>query len=175
MHTSATYGTCDMWNYALEWYQVVLGCLRVHKNVFTKIPISEVNFSHSRKIAILRFGPNCTHCCQLICLQVTWSEFENFRPPVWDFKVSKAFYKTKEKNNFRCTWLLDQLQQKLILSDSQNLFNSLLESSSYKYTMFTLSIPSLKSLWILEGIMKRKGLVTVEVSCRSTHPIALKR
>ena len=38
MHTDATYGTYDKWNnYALEWYQVVLGCLRVHKNVFTKL------------------------------------------------------------------------------------------------------------------------------------------
>ena len=60
MHTGATYGTCDMWNYASEWYQVVLGCLKVHKNVFTKIAITEVNVSHCPKIAKLWFGPNCT-------------------------------------------------------------------------------------------------------------------
>ena len=66
MHTDATYGTCDMWNYALEWYQVVLGCLRVHKTVFTNIALTEVNFSHRPKIAILWVGPNCTHFRQLL-------------------------------------------------------------------------------------------------------------
>ena len=66
MHTDATYGICDMWNYALEWYQVVLGCLRVHKSVFTKIAITEVNFSHRPKIAILWVCPNCTHFRQLL-------------------------------------------------------------------------------------------------------------
>ena len=39
MHTDATYGTCDKLNYALEGYQVVLGCLGVHKTVFTKIAV----------------------------------------------------------------------------------------------------------------------------------------
>ena len=53
MHTDACYETCDMLNYALEWYQVVLGCLRVHNNVFTKIAITEVNISHCPKIALL--------------------------------------------------------------------------------------------------------------------------
>ena len=66
MHTDATYETYDKWNnYALEWYQVVLGCLRVHKNVFTKIDMSEVNFSHRPKITILWVGPNApifVHC-----------------------------------------------------------------------------------------------------------------
>ena len=61
MHTNAIYGTCDMWNYALDWYQVDLGCLSVPKNVFTKIVMSEVKFSHRPKNDILRFDPNCTH------------------------------------------------------------------------------------------------------------------
>ena len=56
MHTDATFGTCDKWNYALEWYQVVLGSLRVNKNIFTKIAMSEVNFSHRPKITILWVG-----------------------------------------------------------------------------------------------------------------------
>ena len=76
MHTDATYVTCDMWNYVLEWYQVVLGCLRVHTNVFTKIAITEVNISHRPKIAILWFGPNCTHFRQLLWGQFTWCEFD---------------------------------------------------------------------------------------------------
>ena len=59
MNTDATYETYDKWNnYALEWYQVVLGCLRVHKNVFKKIDMSEVNFSHRPKITIRWVGPN---------------------------------------------------------------------------------------------------------------------
>ena len=66
MHTDATYGTCDMWNIALEWYQVFLACLRVHKNVFTNIAKIEVNISHRPKIAILWVGPNCTHFRQLL-------------------------------------------------------------------------------------------------------------
>ena len=67
MHTDTTYRTYDKWNtYASEWYQEVLGCLRVHKNVFTKIAITEVNFSHRPKIAILWVGPNCTHFRQLL-------------------------------------------------------------------------------------------------------------
>ena len=66
MHTNATGGTCDKWNYALEWYQKILGCLEVHKNVFTKIAMSEVNFSHRPKITILWVGPNCTIFCQLL-------------------------------------------------------------------------------------------------------------
>ena len=66
MHTNATYGTCDMWNYALDWYQVDLGYLRVPKNVFTKIVMSEVNFSLRPKIAILWVGPNCTHFRQIL-------------------------------------------------------------------------------------------------------------
>ena len=66
MHTDATYGTCDIWNYALEWYEVVLGCLRVHNNVFTKVAVTEVNISHRPKIAILWVGPNCTHLRQLL-------------------------------------------------------------------------------------------------------------
>ena len=58
MHIEATYGTCDEWNYALEWHQVVLGCLRLHKNVFPKIAaVSEVNFSHRPKINLLWVGP----------------------------------------------------------------------------------------------------------------------
>ena len=67
MHTDATNGTCDEWNYALEWYQVVLGCLRLHKNVFTKIAaVSEVNFSHRPKINLLWVGPKGTHFRQLL-------------------------------------------------------------------------------------------------------------
>ena len=67
MHTEATYGTYDKWNtYALEWYQVVLGCLRVHKNVFTKIATTEVNFSHRPKINLLWVEPKWTHFCQLL-------------------------------------------------------------------------------------------------------------
>ena len=67
MHTDATNGTCDEWNYALEWYQVVLGCLRLHKNVFTKIAaVSEVNFSHRPKINLLWVVPKGTHFRQLL-------------------------------------------------------------------------------------------------------------
>ena len=84
---------CNLWDLwyvklALEWYQVVLGCLRVHKNVFTKIAITEVNFSHRPKIAILWVGPNCTHLRQLLYVQLTWCKFgastttrKNFGPP----------------------------------------------------------------------------------------------
>ena len=65
-HTDASYGTCDMWNYPLDWYQKVLGCLRVPMYVFTKNAIIEVNFSHCPKITILWVGPNCTHFRQLL-------------------------------------------------------------------------------------------------------------
>ena len=53
-HTDASFGTCDVWNYALDWYQVVLGCLRVPKNVFAKLALFEVKFSHRPKIDILK-------------------------------------------------------------------------------------------------------------------------
>ena len=68
MHTDATYGTYEKWNnYALEWYQVILGCLRVHKNVFTKnAAVSEVNFSHRPKINLLWAGPKGTHFRHLL-------------------------------------------------------------------------------------------------------------
>ena len=39
MHSDGTYDTYEMCNYPLEGYQVVLGCLRKPKNVFTKIAV----------------------------------------------------------------------------------------------------------------------------------------
>ena len=51
-HTDVYYVTCDMWTYALDWYQVVLGCLSVPMYVFfSKNDMFEVNFSHRPKIA----------------------------------------------------------------------------------------------------------------------------
>ena len=93
-HTDASYGTCDVWNYALDWYQVVLGCLRVPKNVFAKLAMSEVKFSHRPKIDILKVDPYCTHFRQTLWVQLTWCNFgaststrKNFGPP-------QAFIKT---------------------------------------------------------------------------------
>ena len=95
MYIDATYGTYDKWNnYALEWYQVVLGCLRVHKNVFTKIAITEVNFSHRPKIAILWVGPNCTHFRQLLWIQLAWCDFGASTTTRKSFGPPEVFLKT---------------------------------------------------------------------------------
>ena len=42
--------------------------------VFTKNVIIEAKFSHCPEIAMLRFGPNCTHFCHLLYVQLTWCE-----------------------------------------------------------------------------------------------------
>ena len=61
---------------------------------FTKNAIIEVNFSHRRKSNILKFGPNCTHCCQLLYVELTWCEFSASTITRKKFEPPKAFIKT---------------------------------------------------------------------------------
>ena len=62
--------------------------------VFTKNAMFEVNISHRPEILILRVGPNCTHFCQLLLLQLTWCKFRASTTILKIFGSPKAFIKT---------------------------------------------------------------------------------